>query len=788
MPSFRASICIKESYGFEVAVESRLQKIVRQAFAVIGMLLSPATLFAVDYNQDIRPILASKCFACHGPDKASRKADLRLDERDAALSVLSPADPQSSELLARIANHDPDIVMPPPETKKAISPDELLMLRQWIADGASYSEHWAFVPPKKPTMPQVENRKWVRNAIDLFILSRLESEEISPSETANRRTLIRRVSLDITGLPPTPSEIAQFESDSSANAYEKLIDRLLDSPRYGEQMALFWLEAARYADTDGYQNDRYRYMSPWRDWVISAFNANQPYNDFVIDQLAGDMLPNATLRQQVATGFCRNHRINSEDGSIPAEWHVENVVDRVDTLGTVFLGLTIGCARCHDHKYDPISQKEYYQLFAYFNNVPEWGIGPNNGNSPPFITVPTNWPNLSASEDKAVTPEPLALQPARKNEDGNGLKRPQPGDPTTTMVMQEMATPRPTYVLTRGQYNLPIKNDPLEAGVPEKLHVRPNGQQPNDRLELARWLVSDQNPLVARVAVNRLWQQFFGTGIVKTSENFGTQGEPPSHPDLLDWLAIEFIDSGWNVKRLQKLILMSSTYRQTSRFSAKGRAIDPENRLLARGARFRLPAFTLRDQALFTSGLLFEKVGGPSVKPYMPPKIWSSISNNRYKQDHGAGLYRRGLYTYWRRTIPPPTMVNFNAAEREVCIVRKDKTNTPLQALTLMNNVVFVEASRSLAERMLKFGSDNIRSQIMHGFELTTGRNPSPQELDSLVRSFHAILAEIDEESALQLLSVGEKERDPSLDSKAHASMTMIASTLLNLDETITRE
>lgn len=756
--------------------------------ALVGILVPTDRAAAVDFNDEIRPILAAKCFNCHGPDEDARVADLRLDDRESAIAVLSPSDPVDSELLARVTSTEPDHVMPPRKTKKKITPAELKLLREWIAEGANYSEHWAFVPPSKPALPVVRNASWVRNPIDLFVLSRLESEGVAPSNQADRRTLIRRVSLDLTGLPPTPREIADFEDDVSEDAYERMVDELLHSPRYGEQMAMFWLEAARYADTDGYQNDRYRYMSPWRDWVIASYNRNQPYDQFVIDQLAGDMLPNATLRQQVATGFCRNHRINSEDGSIPAEWHVENVVDRVDTLGTVFLGLTIGCARCHDHKYDPISQKEYYQLFAYFNNVPEWGVGPNNGNSPPFIKVPESWPRLSKSEDKSVTPEPLALRRARENENGNGLRRPQPGDPGTTMVMQEMETPRPTYLLVRGQYNVPDKSELLQAGVPEKLHSAPQGSRPTNRLELARWLVSEQNPLVARVAVNRIWQQLFGVGLVKTSENFGTQGEPPSHPDLLDWLSLEFMHNGWNVKRLQKQILMSATYRQASRITSESERRDPENRLLARGSRFRLPAFALRDQALYAAGLLVEQMGGPSVKPYMPPKIWSSISNNKYQQDHGSGLYRRGLYTYWRRTIPPPTMVNFNAAEREVCIVRKDKTNTPLQALTLMNNVVFVEASRSLAERMMLAENDNVPSQISYGFELTTGRIPTPGELDTLLRTFWDIWAEMDRESAQQLLTVGESKRDDSLDLKTHAAMAMVASTLLNLDETITRE
>ena len=599
--------------------------------------------------------------------------------------------------------------------------------------------------------------------------------------------LIRRVTLDLTGLPPTPVEIEAFVKDKSPDAYEKVVDRLLSSSSYGEHMASFWLNAARYADTDGYQNDRYRYQWVWRDWVIMALNENKPFDEFVIEQLAGDMLPNATLKQQIATGFGRNHRINSEAGSIPDEWHVEYVADRVDTFGTVFLGLTIQCARCHDHKYDPISQEEYYRLFAYFNNVPEWGIGPNNGNSPPFIKVPESWPELSPEENTKIAPGPLAFQ--GKNQYSGGVVRPKPGDKTTVMVMEEMDKPRNTYLLRRGLYNMADKSKELAPGVPKSTDSI-EGRVPGNRLELAKWLTHPNHPLLARVTINRYWQRFFGTGLVRTSENFGTQGEPPSHPALLDWLATEFIAQKWDMKAIHKLIVTSATYRQSSTLTKQLVERDPENRLLARGPRMRLSAFALRDQALFVSGLLVDKLYGESAKPYMPPRIWKSISNNTYKQDHGDQLYRRSLYTYWRRTIPPPTMATFDAAEREVCIVRKDKTNTPLQALTLMNNITFVEASRFLAERMLREGGNNIRQQITHGFRLTTGRTPHAREL-SLLETTHAYYQTHfgrETGAAAKLLSVGEKPHDKKLDANQLASMTMVASTLLNLDETITKE
>jgi len=466
---------------------------------------------------------------------------------------------------------------------------------------------------------------------------------------------------------------------------------------------------------------------------------------------------------------------------------VENVVDRVDTLGTAILGLTVGCARCHDHKYDPLAMREYYQLFAFFNNVPEWGIGPNNGNSPPFISVPDSWPNLSPEEDVAQLPEPVILRRARE-ELGNGLKRPQAGNSKTVMVMHEMETARPTYLLARGQFNAPVRSEVLSPNVPQFLN-RFRNDSPRDRLGLANWLVHPRHPLTARVAVNRMWQQFFGTGLVKTSENFGRQGEPPSHPRLLDWLSVQFVESGWNVKALQKLILMSATYRQSSHTAPELVAQDPENRLLSRGPRFRLHPFVLRDSMLASSGLLVEKIGGPPAKPYMPPKIWRSISNNKYEQDKGQQLYRRSVYTFWRRTIPPPTMVNFNSAEREVCVVRKDRTNTPLQALTLMNNVTFVEASRFLAERMMRHSEDDYAA-IEFGFRQLLARPPNATELELIQNAHDAFLDRYHEndQAALLLLSVGESPRDETLNLTRHATLTMTASLMMNLDEAISKE
>jgi mono/diheme cytochrome c family protein len=755
----------------------------------LGNLAAAAEPKRVDFARQVLPLFADRCFACHGPDENTREAELRLDlrasvfDRDADSRLILPGKSNKSPLFRRISSHDPDLQMPPPSATRQLKPKEIDLIRKWIDQGADWQEHWAFISPVRPAVPKVSNIDWPRNGIDRFILARLDSESLKPSSEAKRETLIRRVTLALTGLPPTPAEIDRFLDDQSPESYEKLVDHLLTSHRYGEHMAMPWLDAARYADTDGYQNDRIRYMWAWRDWLIQALNDGKPFDEFTIEQLAGDMLPNATLRQQIATGFCRNHRINSEGGSIPDEWIVEYVVDRVDTLGTVWMGLTLGCARCHDHKYDPVSQRGYYKLFAYFNNVAEWGLGPNNGNSPPFIKVPTDWPRLDQTKDVKIEPIPFELVTSQVS-----VVRPKPGGKETVMVMAELPEPRPTFLLQRGQYNLPDKSETLTPALPESLNAA--DAAPRDRKELAEWLVSSENPLTARVIVNRHWQHFFGVGLVKTSENFGVQGEPPSHSELLDWLALEFVRSDWDVKKLHRLIVTASTYRQLSAITPEQSGRDPENRLLARGPRFRFSAHMIRDQALAVSGLLREQIGGPSVKPYAPPGIWKSISNNKYVQDHGPSLYRRSLYTYWRRTVPPPTMATFNAAEREVCLVRKDRTNTPLQALTLMNNVAFVEAARFLAERIMREPDSDSGSQIQRGFRIVTGRLPRPSETEPLAKAYDQFLDYFakNPQEAPKLLAIGEAARDKKLPAERHAALTMLANILLNLDEAITLE
>ena len=741
-----------------------------------GALL-PLPAAPLDFARDIRPLLSDACYNCHGPDAKARKGDLRLDDRAAALGAGVLA---AGEMLSRLTSTDPEERMPPPESNRVLSDENRAKLAQWLEAGAAWpsdDRHWAFVPPKRPRLAKVNNSAWPRNGIDHFVLAKLEQTQLAPSPEADKATLLRRVSFDLTGLPPTTGELDAFLSDPSPDAYEKAVDRLLDSPRYGEHMALGWLEASRYADTDGYQNDRLRYMWVWRDWLIRALNDNMPFDRFVTEQMAGDLLPDRNFFTQVATGFNRNHRINSEGGSIPDEWIVEYVADRVETMGTMFLGLTMNCARCHDHKYDPIAQKDFYQLFAFFNGIDEAGLGPNNGNSPPFIPVPKNWPNLTADEAKFVEPEPMKINVVQTS-----VPRPQPGSPETVMVLHELAKPRPTYVLNRGQYDQPNKSETLHPATPPVLGAW-NKNWPNTRVGLASWLMDPKHPLTARVTVNRIWQHYFNLGLVKTSENFGVQGEQPSHPALLDWLTTEFVRRDWNVKAMHKLIVTSATYRQSS---ARRLEHDPENRLLARGPRKRLTPYAIRDAALFNSNLIVGKIGGPSVKPYMPPGIWKSISNSTYKQDQGDKLYRRGMYTYWRRTLPPPTMMTFNAAAREICTVRNDLTTTPLQALTLMNNKTFVEASRFLAERMLQQG-EKPAERIAWAFRSVTSRNPNPDELNLLLADLKLFEEEFtkDPDAAKKLLTIGERKADSKLPPTQLATYALIANTLLNLDEAI---
>lgn len=1015
----------------------------------VGVLVATAlchTARAEDtlqFNRDIRPILSEHCFACHGPDEENRQADLRLDVGNNSAESVESSEIDAGLLLERIHSKDPELMMPPPSARKPLSAQQRETLRRWIQQGAPYEQHWAFLPIRRVETPVGQH------AIDYFIQQRLLSSGMQLSAPADRETLIRRVTLDLTGLPPTPEEIAQFVNDDRSDCYERVVERLLNSKHFGEHMALPWLEAARYADTSGYQADWERFMWPWRNWVINAFNSNMPFDQFTIEQLAGDMLPDASQDQILATGFNRNHRINDEGGVIAAEYAVEYVVDRVDTTSTVWLGLTMGCSRCHDHKYDPLPQQDFYNMFALFNNVPEKGKDGRLGYSLPVLDFPNpdvqqvldelkrqrtsindrlkaaarnaqteraawesklrkevtatevpQWRllqpakvsgtqgvsfqdlsdgsflrsganpanstyqmiisaeelsrtfsdpitgfrlealthesltgnSLAASSNgnfvlsefrveilrgqetvavglsKAVADHSQDQYPAQNAIDGNmstgwaveghvkkenrtlvvSLSAPyeakegdrlrlqlhhasqfaqhvigrfrlsattvstptldaqstlpslvmaalsskerkaresaalddyfrsthpafqdlrqqrsdldkqiaeqQKGQFVKVMVMSEMEQPRSTFVLTRGVYDQPDEERPATPDAPAVFGGL--GKHPRNRLGFAQWLVSKENPLTARVAVNRFWQQFFGRGIVETVEDFGSQGTPPSHPELLDWLATEFRDSGWNVKQILKLIVTSNTYRQSSAVTQQHLDKDPKNILLARAPRVRLSGYQLRDQALAAGGLLVRKVGGPSVRPYQPPGLWSEVSfqskgrsTDFYVQDHGDALYRRGLYTFWKRSVAPPMLANFDAAGREMCTVRAVRTSTPLQALNLMNDVTFVEAARAMGQRMLLEGGAHSKQQIGYGMSLL-GLKPTEAKTEMLTTAYSRYLAWFQENSsaAVDFLSNGEWAQDSSLDNTQLAAMTAVASVLLNLDEVIVRQ
>lgn len=939
------------------------------------LLAAAAGAAELSFNRDIRPILSDNCFYCHGPDKNNRKGDLRLDVRKELIKL----GPQN--LIERITTTEADDLMPPAESHKTLSAKQKDTLKQWIAEGAKYEPHWAFVPPVKPKSG---------NSIDDFIRAELKKHGLQPAPRASRETLMRRLALDLTGLPP--------DDQSDRIDLNDYIERLLRSPHYGEHMAVGWLDAARFADTNGYQVDRDRELWPWRDWVIKAFNANMPFDQFTIEQIAGDLLPGATLEQKIATGFHRNHMLNEEGGIIAEEFLAEYTADRVETTAAVWLGQTFNCARCHDHKFDPFTQHDFYAMKAFFHNVPERGVGlysnPVRTNAPPFVKLPApeleakiaalnaklkpvedqlkglaagdlepwakklaatkiDWQPLEPQKatggdnppqiaDKAVLVGPqetranniviraklpagkitairlecsttapaasfqwselkvgksklhaidathanvldndrktksvlsvapdkpvqalfelekplegsevaisigvenaggpsqwrlfatanateliapasivtiaqkeaakrtaaerkqlasfrLAQMPEhrRLSEEAAALKKQiatAEAEIPTTLVMEEQKEMRPTFILMRGAYDKP--GEKVEAATPAVLPALA-ADLPRNRLGLAKWLVSRENPLTARVIVNRFWQHFFGTGLVRTSEDFGSQGEPPSHPELLDWLAVTFQESGWDMKKLVKLIVTSEAYQQSSRHSSD--QSDLSNQWLSRGPRHRLSAEVIRDQALAASGLLVAKIGGPSVKPYHPPGLYEQVVAQRdnpkstYQQGSGDDLHRRSLYTYWKRSVPHPGMLLFDAPFRETCALRRSRSNTPLQALNLMNDPTYVEAARFLAQRMIKEGGTSIESRLTHGFHLLLGRKPSPQELQVLAAAVERSIKDFtkDAEAAKQLLTFGEAKTDDKLSPAELAAYTTVASTLINLDETITKE
>jgi hypothetical protein len=765
-----------------------------------------AAIPQIDFDRQIRPLLADRCFHCHGPDEQANDSSLRLDRKDDAFADLGgyraivPHKPADSELIARITSTDADEQMPPPDSGRKLSKDEIELLRRWIEEGASWQQHWSFAPVQQPSLPQVQKLDRVQNPIDHFIQARLEQEGLTLSPEARPETLLRRVTLDLTGLPPTLDEIDAFVADKSPDAYERVVDRLLASPHYGERMVWDWLDIARYADTNGYQGERTRTMWPWRDWAVAALNRNQPFDEFTLEQLAGDLLESPSVEQRIATGFHRNHMLNGEGGRIAEESRIDYVIDRVDTTATAWLGLTMGCARCHDHKYDPFSQREYYQLFAYFNNVPETGGVDRDGSANPVIEVPSREQSAQLQKFEVELKELEQQKAALAAEDVAGreavdkkikdvtaqrdaLKKSLP----IVMVMQERHQPRDSFLLLRGQWDK--HGDKVTPTVLTSLYPPP-ADLPANRLGLAKWLVDPEHPLTARVAVNRQWQTFFGVGLVKTAEDFGVQGERPSHPELLDWLAAEFVASGWDVKALQRLIVTSAAYRQSSQVTPELVERDPENRLLARGPRYRWSSAVLRDQALAASGLLVAQMGGPSVKPYQPAGVWEEMSfgNIRYEQDHGAKLYRRSVYTFWRRTVGPTEF--FDAASRQVCTVRQSRTNTPLHALTLLNDPTYVEAARALAERAQAQPLESDAERIAWMFRVVTSRRPTERELDVLNTRYTQLAKHYAAKTsaAAQLIHIGESEPRVESSPAELAARTSIALVLLNLDETLNKE
>jgi hypothetical protein len=1008
----------------------------------------------LQFNRDIRPLLSNNCYLCHGPDAKHREGGLRLDQLGSATSKLEsghtaivPGDVNASEMLKRLTSTDPNVMMPPPTSGKSLTKEQIATLQRWIAAGAEYQGHWAYIAPQRPEPPSSRYDTVARNEIDRFLLAKLEREGLAPQGEADKHAQIRRLSFDLTGLPPTPAEVDAFLADESPEAYERLVNRLLESPRYGEHFGRIWLDAARYGDTHGLHLDNERSLWPYREWVINAFNQNKRFDQFTIEQLAGDLLPNATLDQRIASGFNRCNVTTSEGGSINDEVLVRYAVDRTETMATVWMGLTMGCAVCHDHKFDPISQKEFYSLYAYFNSLADNAMDGNVLLPPPILKLPTaeqtaklaeldqqiaatqqtireqlaaakyedpalaelpvsalsvlrrevvwidddtpsgaqlqgdtpwQWvtkadgpvfsgersstrtapglsqhfftganPGLKLNTgdtlfaycylDPANPPQSIMLQfndgawehrifwgedkipfgavntPAKlpggplpptgqwvrleveaakvnlnagatlngwaftqfggtvhwdkagvvtqtendevfrsqlaweaaererkqstlpghiqtlvktaadqRNADQqkqlreyyleyvwmdsrgvfdplhqrvdslNKQKTELDGQIAATMVSEDLAQPREAFVLTRGAYDK--RGEKVDRGVPSVFPQLPAGA-PQNRWGLAQWLTAANHPLTARVIVNRYWQHYFGTGLVKTAEDFGAQGQWPAHPELLDWLATEFVRTGWDVKQMQKLIVMSAAYRRSSKTRPDIQQRDPENLLLARGPRFRLDAEVIRDSALYTSGLLIERNGGKSVKPYQPEGIWEAVafvgSNTReFKPDAGEALYRRSLYTFWKRTSPPPSLLTFDAPSRENCTVRRPRTNTPLQSLVLMNDQQYVEAARRLAERMMLDGGSQPVDRLEWGFRWVTARKPTPSEAAVLQTIYEKQLAHYQQDPAAaeKLLTVGPMPRNAALPASEHAAYTLTANLLLNLDEAITKE
>lgn len=742
----------------------------------------------VDFNFDIKPILSDKCFTCHGPDANQRKAGYRLDLEENAFAELPEnkgkygivkGKPVESQVYQRIVSDDPAMVMPPSDSQLHLNEYEKKLIKKWIKQGAKYEKHWAFIPPTKKEISKKEENSWSNNEIDEFVLEKLEANTITPSKKADKETLARRISLDLRGLPPSPEEVSTYVSDTSSDATEKLIDKYLKSSQYGERMAQMWMDVSRYADSHGYQDDSYRTMWPWRDWVIHAFNENIPYNEFLTLQLAGDLLPNANKEQVLATAFNRNHPITQEGGVIQEEYRSNYVVDRTNTLGKGILGLTLECSKCHDHKYDPLSQKNYFEFYSFFNNVNEQGLrmdAVQAKNNKYFADAP--YMTITKEEANGV----LSFINIEEKDSINSIN---------VMVMND-SVQREAFIFHRGEYDSP--GEKVEPSTPDI--ILPFSENfPKNRLGLAQWTTDKNNPLTARVFVNRIWGMLFGNGLVVTAEDFGVQGSLPSHPKLLDWLAVDFMENGWDIKYLMKKIMLSATYQQSSKLTEELKKLDPENILLARGPRFRLDSEMIRDYMLTTSGLLNNKVGGPSVKPYQPDGLWAETTPGanrgiltKYIPDTGDKLYRRSLYTFWKRTLPPPGMSLFDAPNRDYCEVRRQKTNTPLQALALQNDVQMVEAARVLAQNVVAESKED-NTIVSNLFNRILLRQPSTDEL-GLIQGYYTDelkKLENEEERAKKLVAAGSYKK-PETDIIKTAALMLTAQVIYNLDETITKE
>jgi mono/diheme cytochrome c family protein len=835
---------------------SRLTPSLFACLALIGLTLPSAA--KVDYNEDVRPILSENCFYCHGPDGNKRKAKLRLDVRADALAkkAFVPGDADASELIKRLSSTDSDEVMPPPDSHRTVTPAQKEILRRWVAEGAEYKEHWAYVTPVRPALPA----NGEKNPVDTFVVEKLAKVGLTLSPEAPKATLLRRLSLDLTGLPPTPEETAAFLADNSSEAYDKQVDRLMASPHYGERMVLPWLDASRYADSNGFQQDGDTFQWVWRDWLVKNLNADKPFDQLSTEMLAGDLLPNATLDQMIATAFNRNHILNGEGGNIAEEQRFNTLFDRVESTTTTWLGLTVACAQCHDHKYDPITQKDYYQWLDAFNHVKERGTpsgGPTQtGGRSRFrldgMTVDVPSPGQAAelarlqadfdklnkdffthqtkafeawlakpTKDKGMLPKELEalLAPDKKRaaaetkklrEHYNKNVFPEDrkkiaafkqidrakqlldgyrGDILPRVMVMSDDQPRETNILDRGAYL--SKKEKVTFDAPGFLPPMPK-DAPKNRLGLARWLFRPEHPLTARVQVNRQWQHFFGYGIVRTSEDLGVQSDRPTHQELLDWLSVEFRESGWKTKALQKLIVTSKTYRQSSVVTKAHLQKDPENKLLARAPRLRLPSLVLRDVALSSSGLLNPKIGGVPVYPYLPDSPWESLAITKerdftYPQSKGADLYRRSLYTFWRRTIAPVNM--FDSSARQTCRVRTAITSSPLHALTMLNDPTWVEAARVLAQRVTKEQPTD-EARLARAFALVLGRAPAGQEpalLAKMLANQRAVYA-ADAKAAEALLAIGESKRDAAIPAAEHAALTAACLALYNLDAAVTRD